>query len=145
MSIDPIEEAYYRYRLAIQHLNRAKRLYELNDWVGTVQFAQIAIENFAKTLIALFEIPTWSHDPSNQLIRLLNRFPDKITVHIRELAEITRSVAPEHGRSTYGEPSRGLTPNEIYTKDEAKGILEKAQRAKDIVELVLNALNISLH
>ena len=145
MSIDPMEEAYYRYRLAIQHFNRAKRLYELNDWVGTVQFAQMAIENFAKTLIALFEIPTWSHDPSNQLIRLLNRFPDKVTKHIRELAEITRDVAPEHGRSTYGEPSRGLTPNEIYTKSEAKEILEKAEKAKDIVEKVLNTLNIKLH
>ena len=36
MSIDPMEEACYRYRLAIQHFNRAKRLHELNDWGGTV-------------------------------------------------------------------------------------------------------------
>ncbi len=144
MSIDPVEEAHYRFRLAIQHFNRAKRLYELNDWVGTVQFSQLAIENFAKTLIALFEIPTWSHDPSNQLLKLLNKFPSKATNYIRELIEIVRDVAPEHGRSTYGEPSKGLTPNDIYTNNIAKEIFEKACRAKTIVKKVLNMLSIHL-
>jgi len=144
MSIDPVEEARYRFRLAIQHFNRAKRLYELNDWVGTVQFSQLAIENFAKTLIALFEIPTWSHDPSNQLLKLLNKFPSKATNYIRELIEIVRDVAPEHGRSTYGEPSKGLTPNDIYTNNIAKEIFEKACRAKTIVKKVLNMLSIHL-
>mgnify|MGYP000047008498 CR=1 FL=1 len=144
MSIDPMEEARYRFRLAIQHFNRAKRLYEMNDWVGTVQFAQLAIENFAKTLIAFFEIPTWSHDPSNQLLRLLNKFPDEVANYIHELAEIVRDVAPEHGRSTYGEPSRGLTPNDIYTDKIAKEIFEKASKARSVVERVLNALGIRL-
>ena len=69
---------------------------------------------------------------------------DKVIKCIRELAEIIRDIAPERGRSTCGEPSRGLTPNEIYTEDEAKEILEKAQKAKDIVKRTLNALNISL-
>ena len=135
MSIDPVAEARYRYRLASQHLTRAERLYGLSDWAGTVQFAQLAIENFAKTLIALFEVPTWSHDPSSQLLRLLSKFPPRMADEVRELAGLVREVAPEHGRSTCGEPSRGLTPAELYDEDQARGILGKARRARNLVVL----------
>jgi len=135
MSIDPVTEARYRYRLALQHLTRAERLYGLSDWAGTVQFAQLAIENFAKTLIALFEVPTWSHDPSSQLLRLLSNFPPGMADEVRELAGLVREVAPEHGRSTCGEPSRGLTPAELYDEDQARGILGKARRARNLVVL----------
>ena len=144
MSIDPIIEAKYRFRLAKQHLSRAERLFKLSDWVGVVQFSQLAIENFAKTLIALFEIPTWSHDPSNQLIRLINKFPQDTINNIQELANLVKEVAPEYGRSTYGEPEKGLTPNEIYDEDKARNILYKAYKAQEIVNKVLKKLNIQL-
>ncbi len=144
MSINPLTEVHYRYRLAKQHLIRAEKLYRLGDWAGTVQFAQLAIENFAKALIAVFEVPTWSHDPSSQLLRLVSRFPHSTTEQVRELANIAREVAPEYGRSTYGEPNRGLTPNELYDEEHAREILEKAHRARDIAENVLSALGIAL-
>lgn len=144
MSIDPLTEAQYRYRLARQHLRRAEVLYRSRDWAGTVQFAQLAIENFAKVLIALFEVPTWSHDPSQQLLRLLDRFPREVTEKVREVAVIAGEVAPEHSRSTYGEPSRGLTPEDLYSEGDAREVLEKAWRVRDLVEEVLRYLRISL-
>ncbi|RLF24999.1 MAG: DNA-binding protein [Thermoprotei archaeon] len=144
MSLDPLDELLYRYRLATQHLSRSERLYSLGDWAGAVQFAQLAIENFAKALIALYEIPTWSHDPSSQLLRLMERFPEELRSMVSEIAEAAREVASEHGRSTYGEPSMRLTPAEIYTKQDAQRILNLARRIHRIIRMVFEQLNVHI-
>lgn len=60
MSLNPLKEAGYRHRLAIEHLRRAERLFSLKDWVGAVSSSQLATENFAKSLIALFEVASSS-------------------------------------------------------------------------------------
>jgi HEPN domain-containing protein len=64
MSFNPLSEVRYRYRLAMEHLKRAERLFSLRDWVGTTSSAQLAVENFAKAVIAVFEVPR-SIDRSN--------------------------------------------------------------------------------
>lgn len=40
--------------------------------------SQPAIENFAKAVIAIFEVPTWSRDPSNQLNDLIEKLPNDV-------------------------------------------------------------------
>lgn len=119
-------------------------MFMLRDWVGVVGSAQLAVENFAKALIALFEIPTWSHDPSTQLLRLIDRLPPAIQDEARELAKIARELAPEHGRSVYGEPSRGLTPSDIYGEGHANGALSKAAIAEDTVRKVFKMLEVEV-
>jgi hypothetical protein len=42
---------------------------------------------------------TWSHNSSNQLLKLLDRVPENLIDEVR--ASIARDVAQEHGRSTY--------------------------------------------
>lgn len=125
-----MSEVRYRYRLAIEHLERAERLFSLRDWVGAVSASQMAVENFAKVVIVAFEVPTWSHDPSNQLNGM----------H----ACLARELAPEHGRSSYGEPIGGMVPSDIYREDHASNALEKGRKAREITEKVLNRLNIRL-
>ncbi|MGQ9781859.1 MAG: HEPN domain-containing protein [Nitrososphaeria archaeon] len=142
MSIDPIEEVKYRHTLAIQNLSRAENFYRLKDWAGAIHSSQLAVENFAKALIAVFEIPVWDHDPSNQLLRLKNRLPEEHANRLDELADITGAIAPEHARSTYEEPDKGLTPLDIYTEDNAADSLSKAKRAKDVTEKMLNTLKV---
>jgi len=102
MSFNPLDEVKYRYRLAVEHLGRAERLFSLGDWVGTVSSSQSAVENFAKAVIAAFEVPTWSLDPSNQLSSLIERLPEALVEDVQELGVIVREMAPEHGRSSYG-------------------------------------------
>ena len=143
MSVDPLSEARYRYRLAAGHLARAERFLALGDWVGAVHFAQMAAENFAKAVIALYEVPTWSHDPSNQLLKLLGRIPQSLEGEVRELAAIAREAAPEHGRSTYGEPEGGLTPDDIYTETHARELAAKARRAGEIAANVFKSLGVT--
>jgi len=144
MIFNPLSEVKYRYRLAVEYLERAERLFSIGDWVGTVLSSQITVENFAKTLIAIFEVPTWSHDPSNQLNGLIEKFPSGLADDLKELAKMAREMAPEHGRSTYGEPDAGLTPSDIYTEEHALSALEKGKKSREITEKILNQLNIRL-
>ena len=104
----------------------------------------MAVENFAKTVIAVFEIPTWSHDPSNQLNDLVEKLPSDVMDDVRELAKLARELAPEHGRTSYGEPTAGITPGEIYGRDSASDALEKSRKARKIAEKILNRLNVEL-
>ena len=144
MSLNPVREVRYRFRLATEHLHRAERLFKLGDWVGVVNSAQLAVENFAKALIAVFEVPTWSHDPSAQLLKLLDRFPSGLRDDIRGIARVVREMAPEHGRSTYGEPGRGLTPGDLYKEGHAREALDKAVKAWHTARRVLEALGVEV-
>ena len=58
MSIDPLTEAQYSFRLALNHLQRAEKILNIGDSASTIHFAQLAVKNFAKTVITFFEIPT---------------------------------------------------------------------------------------
>ena len=75
--------------------------------------SQLAVENSAKAVIAIFEVPTWNQGPSNQLESLAERLPNNIMDSIRGLAGLAGELAPEHGRSTYGEPAAGLVKRHI--------------------------------
>jgi len=140
MSFNPLSEVRYRYRLALEQLERAEKLFSLKDWVATVSASQLAVENFAKAVIATFEVPMWSHDPSNQLNRLIERLPNNAAGEAKELATLAREIAPEHGRSSYGEPDAGLLPSDIYEEHHASNALEEGRKAKTIAERVLNRL-----
>ena len=144
MSFNPLSEVRYRYRLAVEQLERAERLFSLEDWVGTVSGCQLAVENFAKAVVAAFEVPTWSHDPSNQLDGLIKRLPRDVVEDAEELAVSAREMAAEHGRSSYGEPSTGLTPSDIYREYHASDALGKAKKARMIAEKVLEGLEVRL-
>ena len=130
---DPAEEASYRLRLAGEHLRRAERSLKAGDWPMAVHFSQLAAENAAKALIAVFEVPARTHDPSDQLLGLLDRLPV-------ELVEVAHELAPEHARSTYGLPAEGLTPSDIYDRAYAEECVRKARRALGAAERALSVL-----
>jgi HEPN domain-containing protein len=104
--IDPDHEISYRIRLAKNYLRDAEEAFLRGDYRSTVASSQLAAENAAKAIIAVYRIPSWSHDPSNELRELLSNMPMNIRSFVEELAEITESLAPEYGRATYGEPFR---------------------------------------
>jgi len=57
VSLNPLSEVKYRWRLAMEHLARAERAMQLNDWASVVSAAQLAIENFAKAVVACSRSP----------------------------------------------------------------------------------------
>jgi len=140
VSLNPVSEAKYRRRLALDHLKRAEALFSIGDWAGTVSASQLAVENFAKAVIALFEVPTWDHDPSSQLNGLRDRIPSGARGIAEQLSFLAGNMAPEHGRSSYGEPTTGLTPNDIYKQEHASDAVDKARKASEISTRILNEL-----
>jgi len=69
MKIDPKEEVDYRIKLAKQYLKSAEA-FNRKDYRATVAESQLAVENFAKAVIAFFRIPSWSHNLAPELKEL---------------------------------------------------------------------------
>jgi len=139
---DPLEEVKCRRELAIRYLNEAKEFSQLNNWRATVASAQLSVENTAKAIIAIYKVPSWSHDPSDDLRDLVDGFPQELREYVRELVQISSTLAPEHDRTTYGEPSRGILPWDLYTKEDAERSIKLAERAVSIMECVLKWLRV---
>ena len=57
---------------------------------------------------------------------------------------MSRELAAEHPRSTYGEPAAGLTPIMIYDNEIAAGALSMARRAEEIAIGAFKALGITV-
>jgi HEPN domain-containing protein len=60
-----------------------------------------------------------------------------------ELASVAEFLAPEHGRATYGEPTRGLTPWELYTREDAETALQRARKAVELAKSILKELKVA--
>jgi len=61
---------------------------------------------------------------------------------MEELASIAEVLASEHGRATYGEPAKALTPWEIYNEDDANSALRYAKKAFDYALFILKELGV---
>jgi HEPN domain-containing protein len=140
--INPISEIGYRLKLAERYLMEAEDAYGRGDFRGTVSSSQLAAENAAKAVIAVYRIPSWSHDPSHELREIASQIPQNLKPQLEELAEIAGLLAPEHGRAVYGEPTKGLTPWEIYTENDAELALQRAKRAVELARILLRELRV---
>lgn len=129
--MDTKEEATRLLREAKEDLDRAVRYSGLKDWVTVVHYSQLAIEKSAKALISCFEAFEWTHDPSEQLTRLVKK--GLLPAEFLEVAAYAREAAPWHGRSTYGGLKNGLwrSPSELCTEETAAELLDKARKAVD--------------
>ena len=134
-------------------LDRARRLLTDRDWVGVCQQAQLCVEYSAKAVIACFEAHQWTHDPSDQLLRvvqansdaILSRFGEGMVQRLQGLASDAHEAAPWHGWSTYGrmESDEHQTfPTDLCTQEDAERLLELSERSfLTASQFVLNWLN----
>lgn len=140
MKLNPQSEVQYRVELATRYLKEAEDAIERRDYRSTVASSQLCAENAAKAIITLYRIPSWSHDPSHELLEVIRHLRPELRRLAEELAEIARKLAPEHGRATYGEPTRGLTPWDIYGEEDALEALSMARRALKLMKTILKEL-----
>jgi HEPN domain-containing protein len=138
--LDPRSEVGYRLRLVERYLQDAEDAYRRGDLRGAVASSQLAAENAAKAVVAVYRVPSWTHDPSHELRELVDRMPQALRPSAEELAEVAELLAPERGRATYGEPARGLTPWEIYGGEDAEEALKRARRALELMMVILRGL-----
>lgn len=142
MRINPLREVRYRVRLSSGYLERARRFLSTGDYKESVEASQLSAENAAKAVIALYRIPSWSHDPSDELLEVAQELPKELKGRAEELAELAHQLAPEHGLTSYGRPEEGLTPWEIYDEEGASSALEKAERTHRLLREILKYMGV---
>ncbi|MGQ9521118.1 MAG: HEPN domain-containing protein [Anaerolineae bacterium] len=127
--MDTREDSVRLLREATEDLNRAIRYADLQDWLTVVLYAQLAIEKAAKALIACFEAFAWTHDPSDQLRRLIR--DGALPETLERIADNARRAAVWHGRAIYGSLVDGKwrSPSEVCTEDVARELLAWAMES----------------
>lgn len=137
MRFNPTHEMEYRLILAQKYLEDAEQRLRSSDFRGCVQYSQLAAENAAKAVIAMRRTPSWGHDPSGELLEVANELDSDRREKAVRLAEISSRLAPEHGRTTYGEPERFLTPWMLYDLQGAEGAIALAREAVAIMNQII--------
>jgi HEPN domain-containing protein len=137
LRFNPTNESEYRRRLAEEYFQDAEARLQEGDFRGCVQFSQLAAENAAKVIVATKRSPSWAHDPSPELLAILSQFRAEYAEQITRLSEICATLAPEHGRTTYGEPERFATPKSLYDSQSAERALNLATEACQIMKNIL--------
>lgn len=137
MRIDPSSEVNYRFKLCLKYLEKAEKFLHTGDYKESAEASQLSAENAAKAVVALRRLPSWSHDPSGELLEVAEELPEEEKALARELAEIAHELASEHGIATYGKPVEGLTPWGIYDEGRASEMLEKARRAAELAKQIV--------
>ena len=140
MRLDPKDEVKYRIKLAEKYFEKARDSYKRREYRDTVLNSQLSVENSAKAVIACYKTPSWSHNPAPELRDLLEKIPEKFKSDILKLAEMAETLASEHGRATYGEPTLHLTPWEIYTSKEAEKALKYAEKSLEIAHAIISSM-----
>ena len=135
--MDTREEATRLLKEAEEDLDRAVRYPEMKDWVTVVHYSKLAVEKSAKALISCFETFEWTHDPSDQLKRLVEKgFLDK---QFLEIASYAKEAAPWHGRSTYGALKNGLwrRPSQFCTEEVGIELIDKAKKSVNMAAVFI--------
>jgi HEPN domain-containing protein len=135
--IDPSSEVNYGFKLCLKYLEKAEKFLRTGDYKESAEASQLSAENAAKAVIALRRLPSWSHDPSGELLEVAEELPAEEKALARELAEIAHELASKHGIATYGKPVEGLTPWDIYDEGRASEMLEKARRAAELAKQIV--------
>jgi HEPN domain-containing protein len=137
LKFNPAREVEYRIRLAREYLEDAEGRHRSNDFKGCVQYSQLAAENAGKAVIATRRTPSWGHDPSPELLEIAKQLVSQHKEKAGRLAEISMLLAPEHGRTTYGEPERFLTPRMLYDLEAADRAIALAREAVAIMNQLI--------
>ena len=93
MKFNPQSEVRYRVELASRYLKEAEEAAQRRDHRSAVASSQLCAENAAKAVIALYRIPSWSHDPSHELLSILSNIPSHVRKLTEEVAVIARTPA----------------------------------------------------
>lgn len=102
-------------------LNEAKSYLGGKVWNLAIRRSQEAVEIALKGALrwAAFDVPK-VHDVGGLLKSLAERFPEKFSVKIERMCEISEALAGERLVSFYGDEEEGTQPEELYTEDEAR-------------------------
>jgi len=116
----------------------ARRLLSRGRHHMVVREAQEGVELLLKAALRYVGVePAKVHDVSEVLLQEAGRFPQYFRNALEELAEISRLLARERGRSFYGDEDRGIPPSELYSEEDASEALEKLKFVLEMCERLI--------
>lgn len=135
------EEAIRRLKIAQRHLKEAEENMKRRNYPEVVSHSQLSVENAAKAIISYFRIPSWTHDPSEELLAVLLELDlDKtIKEQVEKLAKYVHKLAPEHSRTNYGTLTE--LPEELYKEEDAEESLKMAKKGIETAQEFLSYIS----
>lgn len=109
-------------------LNEAQSLAVAGHWNLSVRRSQESVELALKGALswAGIDVPK-VHDVGPLLKENAARFPSGFAGAVQQLASMSRALRAEREISFYGDPESGIPPEELYSEDDAREALRKAQ------------------
>ena len=120
-------------------LSEAEFLQERRAWNMVVRRSQEVVELALKAALlwARIEVPR-IHDVGPLLRQYADRYPTQFQRRIAHLASISRMLRAEREISFYGDEQSGAPPESLYTPEDAKDALSKAEMVlsacKELIE-----------
>jgi HEPN domain-containing protein len=107
-------------------IGEAEYLKEKEAWNMVVRRSQEAVELALKCALlwAKIEVPR-IHDVGPILKQYAHRYPESFKSQIPRLASISRLLRAEREISFYGDEQSGVSPESLYTRDDALEALSK--------------------
>jgi HEPN domain-containing protein len=134
------DDARYRLRLADGFLHEAQEDVELNRWRSCVDNSQLAVENAAKSVAALFGPVGHTHAIADTLRQVLEAggLSPSATTSVRRLVELAEQLGWDiHMASDYGDEVGRHTPWEIFDESAARQALGVAEEAVAVARPVI--------
>jgi HEPN domain-containing protein len=104
-----------------------------------VREAQESVELMLKAALRWVGVePSKTHDVSEILLRERGKFPSFFQNELGKIAEISRVLTRERGRSFYGDEDRGIPASELYSESDAREATENARLILDLCERLVS-------
>lgn len=132
-----IDQVRYRLRLGEGFLSEACQDITSQRWRSCVDNSQLAVENAAKTLLALLGPVGRTHNSAVLLRDALDagRYVETIRPQIERVIECAELLGPDiHVQSDYGDEAGGRTPWEIFDESAAQQALWLAEEAVTLAQ-----------
>jgi HEPN domain-containing protein len=116
-------------REAAHRVKTAQRAFGERAWAYCVRQSQECVELALKATLRLVgvEYPK-VHDVGDVLKLEERRFPQDFRRNVEFFAEVSRVLAEKRELAMYGDEEVGLTPLQLFTRDDAKQALEQAKQ-----------------
>jgi HEPN domain-containing protein len=130
--VNDVDLVQYRIRLARGFLEEAEQDFTLRRWRSCVDNSQLVVENAGKAVLAVFGITPKTHDPAQQVGKILRE--RKLTAAMRErmqdlLPDLLALGATEHFLTDYGDEAAQKLPWDLFDSTSASSALQSARRS----------------
>ena len=130
MRFKELSQSYFRQGRA--RYRTAKLAYNQRNYPYCIRQAQESVELTLKGALKLVgvEYPKF-RDVSEALLANVHLFPEWFRKRVDEMAKVSKELARKRAPAMYGEEARGLPPEKVFDRDDAKKAINDAKKVLD--------------